>query len=218
MTDKNEKIIQKIKGLLALGDASRNCEEAEAQAAMLKAHELMAKYNITIEETADEQVSYVHEECTSKWNMGFRKPLANIIAQNFRCEVYLRGNGGSVVFFGHSTDARIAKEVFEFAYSFALKEGNRCYNKCYQMGRETKGVFNSYVRGFLAGLKQKLGEQSRALIVVTPKDVKDKFADMSKSFKEGSGGIRDTGFDYDAYSQGVTDGRTVMNGRQLTSK
>lgn len=213
----NEKIIEKIKGLLALGDKSRNCEEAEAEAALLKAHELMAKYNISVEITEDEKISYVHEVCESKWNMGFRKPLSRIIADNFRCEVYLKGNGGSVVFFGHSTDARIAREAFEFAYSFAMKEGNRCYNKNYQMGRPTQGVFNSYVRGFLKGLKQKLGEQSTALMVITPADVKDQFAEMSKGFGQGSGGMRDTGFDREAYAQGVTDGRTVLNGRRLNS-
>ena len=213
----NERIIEKIKGLLALGDKSRNCEEAEAEAALLKAHELMAKYNVSVEITEEDKTSYTHEVCDSKWNMGFRKPLSRIIADNFRCEVYLRGSGGSVVFFGHSTDARIAREVFEFAYSFAMKEGNRCYNKNYQMGRPTQGVFNSYVRGFLKGLQQKLGEQSTALMVVTPPDVKSEFEEISKNFRAGSGGIRDTGFDREAYSQGVTDGRTVLNGRRLES-
>lgn len=210
-------MIEKIKGLLALGDKSRNCEEAEAEAALLKAHELMAKYNISVEVSEEEMVSYVHEVCESKWNMGFRKPLARIIANNFRCECYLKGSGGAVVFFGHSTDARIAKEVFEFAYSFAMKEGNRCYNKNYQMGRPTQGVFNSYVKGFLKGLEQKLGEQSVALMVVTPPDVKSEFEEMSKGFRKGSGGIRDTGFDSEAYSKGVSDGRTVLNGRRLDS-
>lgn len=213
----NEKIIEKIKGLLALGDKSRNCEETEAEAALLKAHELMAKYNVTVEITEEEKISYVHEVCESKWNMGFRKPLARIIANNFRCEYYLRGSGGSIVFFGHSTDARIAREAFEFAYSFAMKEGNRCYNKNYQMGRPTQGVFNSYVRGFLKGLEQKLGEQSTALMVVTPPDVKDEFKDLSKGWKSSAGGMRNTGFDREAYSQGVTDGRTVLNGRRLDS-
>lgn len=213
----NSKIIEKIKGLLALGDKSRNTEEAEAEAALLKAQELMAKYNISVEMTEDEKIAYSHEVCESKWNMGFRKPLAVIIANNFRCKTYLRGNGGAVVFFGHTTDARIAREAFEFAYAFAMKEGNRCYNKNYQMGRPTQGVFNSYVKGFLRGLKDKLGEQSTALMIVTPPDVKEQYEDMSKNFGKGSGGIRDTGFDREAYQQGITDGRTVMNGRRLDS-
>lgn len=215
--DNKEKIVEKIKKLLALADKSRNMAEAEAEAALLKAHELMAKYNVSVEITEEEKISYVHETCESKWNMGFRKPLAVIIAQNFRCETYLLGSGGSVVFFGHETDARIAREVFEFAYDFALKEGNRCYNKNYQMGRNTQGVFNSYVRGFLQGLKEKLGEQSTALMVVTPPDVKQEFEEMSKDFRKSSGGMRNTGFDSNAYRQGVQDGKTVMNGRRLES-
>ena len=45
----NEKIIEKIKGLLALGDASKNCEEKEAQAALLKAHEFSKKLRFSCE-------------------------------------------------------------------------------------------------------------------------------------------------------------------------
>lgn len=213
----NDRIIERIKGLLALADKSKNTEENEAEAALLKAHELMAKYNVSVEVTEEEKISYAHEVCNSKWNMGFRKPLAVIIARNFRCETYLRGNGGSVVFFGHSTDTKIAREVFEFAYNFAMREGNRHYNQKYQLGQNTRGVFNSYVRGFLKGLEQRLGEQSAALMVVTPPDVKTQYEEISKGFGAGSGGMRNTGFVQSAYEQGVSDGRTVLNRRQLDS-
>lgn len=211
----NKRVLEKVRRLLALSDKTKNESEAEAEAALLKAHELMAKYDITMDEASEEKVAYVNEVCSSKWNMGFRKPLAVIIAQNFRCETYLRGSGGSVVFFGHATDARIAKEVFEYAYKFAMKEGNRMYNENYQTGRPTQGVFNSYVNGFLIGLKTKLGEQSTALMVVTPADVKETFENMSKEFKQSSGGMRQGDFDRDAYTQGIQDGKTVMNGRRL---
>ena len=86
------------------------------------------------------------------------------------------------------------------------------------MGRETRGVFNSYVQGFIKGLEQKLGEQSMALMIVTPQDVKADFKELYKNWKTSAGGMRNTGFDSEAYSQGVTDGRTVMNGRRLDSK
>lgn len=212
-------IIERIKRLLALGDKTRNNSEVEAEAAMLKAHELMAKYDITLDASEGDEIQYVHLCCDSKWNMGFRKPLAVIISKNFRCETYLESRGGRVIFFGHQADATIAKEVFEFAYDFAIKEGNKHYNRNYNMGLNTKGVFNSYIRGFLSGLKQKLDQQSTALMVITPADVKEKFEDFSKDFKQGSGGIRDTGFDASAYKAGVVDGKTVLNGRKLeTSK
>lgn len=211
-------IIDRIKRLLALGDNSRNNSEVEAKAAMLKAHQLMAKYDISLDTSEVDEIQYSHLYCESKWNMGFRKPLALIIANNFRCETYVAGRGGSIVFFGRDTDATIAKNVFEFAYDFALREGNKHYNKNYNMGLNTKGVFNSYIRGFLAGLKQKLDQQSTALMVITPPDVKQKFEDFSKDFKSGSGGIRDTRLNVNAYQAGVTDGKTVLNGRKLESK
>lgn len=211
-------IVEKIKRLLALGDDSRNNSEEEARAAMLKAHELMAKYDITLDATECDKVEYIHQYCESKWNMGFRKPLAVIIANNFRCETYLESRGGRIIFFGHNTDATIAKEVFEFAYNFALSEGNKHYNRNYNMGLNTRGVFNSYVRGFLSGLKQSLDKQSTALMVITPPDVKEKFQDFTKDFKESSGGMRDTGFNASAYQAGVTDGKTVLNGRKLESR
>ena len=211
----NKQVLEKVKRLLALSDKSKNDSEAEAEAALLKAHELMAKYDITMDEASEEKVAYVNEVCSSKWNMGFRKPLAAIIAQNFRCETYLMGSGGSVVFFGHATDARIAREVFEYAYVFGCREASKAYNRNYQMGKPTKGVFNSYVNGFLIGLKTKLGEQSTALMVVTPADVKEAYKNMSKEFKQSSGGMRQGDFDRDAYTQGIQDGKTVMNGRRL---
>lgn len=213
----NKDIIDKIKKLLELGDKEKNSSETEAESAMLKAQELMAKYEITLEMTEKSEISYNHEICDSKWNMGFRKPLAVVIANNFRCETYLKGRGGQVVFFGHAVDARIAREVFEFAYNFAMREGNRCYNKYYQMGKNTQGVFNSYTRGFIVGMERKLSEQSVALMVVKPADVKEKYEEMSKNFKRDSHGMRNNGFDPHAFNQGVQDGGTVLNGRQLAA-
>ena len=83
------------------------------------------------------------------------------------------------------------------------------------MGSPTQGVFNSYVSGFLLGLKTKLGEQSTALMVVTPPDVKETFEGRAKELKQGSGGMRNGYLDRDAYTQGVQDGKTVMSGRRL---
>lgn len=210
----NKQVIEKIKRLLALANKEKNTSEAEAEAALLKAHELMAKYNIEMDETnMKEEISYVHEVCITKWNMGFRKILAAIIAQNFRCEMYI--DKCNIVFFGHATDARIAKEVMEYAYTFAMREGNRVYNRHYQVGKPTKGVFNSYTRGFVQGLKQKLDEQSTALMVVTPPDVVKKFNEMSGNWNEKKANISISEFHPDAFNAGLHDGKTVMNGRRL---
>jgi len=209
-----DKLIEKIKKILRL--ASNNPNEAEAAAALLKAQKLMAEYNISIDMTDTEQIAYSKEMCLHKWNMGFRKPLAAAIAPNFRCKFFLYGQ--NVVFFGRAEDARIAREIFEYAYEFILKEGNRHYNKAYSMGKPTRGVFNSYASGFISGLKSKFEEQSTALMIVVPEDVKEKFDDMSKDWKvDKSRKMRYDSLDYKAYAQGYHDGQTLMNGRRLKS-
>lgn len=209
-------IIDRVKKLLNLADKDKNNSDAEAEAALLMAQKLMAEHDISIDEASSEKIAYANEECTHKWNMGFRKLLATILANNFRCKVWYRH--GNVVFMGHATDARIAREAFEYAYEFILREGNRQYNKYYQMGRNTKGVFNSYAKGFLFGLKQKLGEQSVALMIVTPKDVHDKYTEMTAGWKQAGGGMREDYISPDAFQEGVKDGRTAMNGRRLEDK
>ena len=211
----NTQVIDKVRKLFALSDKARNVSQAEAEAALLKAHELMAKYDITMDVTAEEEIVCVHEQCESKWNMGFRKPLASVIARNFKCELYLNGKGGSIVFFGHATDARIAREVFEYAYTFGCRGASAAYNRNYQMGLNTKGVFNSYTLGFISGLKTKLEQQSTALMVVTPPDVKSSFKEMSEDFRSSSGGMRHGQLDRNAYNDGVRDGKTLMNGRRI---
>lgn len=209
-----ENIIEKVKKLLALADSDKNASESEVQAAMLKAQELMAKYDVVIEDVKEDEIKYGLEECTHKWDMGFRCPLGTTIAENFRCEMFLRGK--RIVFMGRADDAKIARSVFEMAYAFVLKEGNRHYNKAYAMGLKTKGVFNSYAIGFIVGLKLALGKQSVALMVVTPKDVKDKFEEMSKDMRVKDTSMRmDDGIDRDTFNSGRKDGEALLSRKQI---
>lgn len=210
-----DSILEKIKKLLAR--SANNPFEAEAQTCLLKAHKLMAEYNIHLEEVNDKAaIKYAELVCETKWNMGFRKPLANAIADNFRCKIYITGEG-QVVFFGRDFDARVAKEAFEYAYDFALREGNRLYNKAYAAGCKTRGVFNSYTLGFVKGIKTKLEEQSTALVVTTPKDVVDGYETLTANWKTKTSKLRIANKDIDlnSYQKGVEDGKTVMNSRRL---
>lgn len=209
-----EKILAKIKRLLELSNSSKNNSEEEAKAAMLKAQELMAKYEVSIEEvSAEEEQQFAHEECEHKWDYGYRIPLGVALANNFRCKVYLSGK--SVVFMGHSIDAKICKETFEFAYKFIMKKGNQIYNKKYAMGHVTKGVFNSYALGFIRGLKEALEVQSKALIIVTPPDVECEFIEFTKGCKESKSRTNTTRLDFATYNEGVRDGRQFANRDKL---
>ena len=87
MKDKDV-IIDKVKKLLNLADKDKNNSDAEAEAALLMAQKLMAEHDISIDETSADKIAYANEECKHKWNMGFRKLLAQILANNFRCKVW----------------------------------------------------------------------------------------------------------------------------------
>lgn len=210
-----DKVLEKVKRLLALGDKSRNDSEEEAQSAMLKAQELMAKYDISIEEVeGEEEQQYSHEICEHKWDYAYRIPLANVLSTNFRCMVYTRGK--RIVFMGHPADAKICKATFEFAYKFIQKKGNALYNKRYSMGYPTKGVFNSYASGFITGLKEAFDVQCRALAIVTPQDVIDTFTDISKDWQtKKSKNIADDATDAQVWYEGRRDGKEFMDKDKL---
>lgn len=211
---KRDEVIGRIKKLLNLADKSKNNSDAEAESALLMAQKLMAEHDISIDQTSEEKIAYANEVCRHKWNMGFRKSLASVLAKNFKCKVWYKGQ--DVVFMGHAFDARVAREAFEYAYEFILREGNRQYNKYYQMGKPTKGVFNSYAAGFIAGLKAKLGKQSVALMVVVPQDVQDEYTRMTSEWKSvRGGGMQLDSINSSAFQAGYQDGETALNGRRL---
>lgn len=210
-----EEMLEKVKKLLALGDASKNNSDEEAKAAMLMAQKLMAKYDISIEEVEEpEEEQYAHEMCEHKWDYAYRVPLANVLAKNFRCMVYFRGK--RVVFMGHPSDAKICKATFEFAYNFIQKRGNQVYNKRYSMGYTTKGVFNSYAHGFICGLQEAFQVQCQALAIVTPPDVIDEFKNLSKDWgTRKSKDIGEDATDYQVWREGRQDGKKFMDKDKL---
>lgn len=210
-----ESVVEKIKALLALSDADRNNSEEEAKAAMLKAQELMAKYEISMEEVSTEdEEQYSHEVCEHKWDYAYRVPLANVLSKNFRCMLYMSGK--KIVFMGHPSDAQICKATFEYAYRFIMRKGNSVYNKRYSMGRPTKGVFNSYAHGFISGLQEAFDAQCTALAIVTPQDVVDEFKKASEGWKsKKTKNIGDDVTSGEAWREGREDGKSFMEKDRL---
>lgn len=210
----NDKILNKIKNLFDL--ANNNLNEHEALAATLKAQQLMAKYHIDAAALdGNEQPEFFHaiyrnseKHEMKKWKL----KLAPIVAKNFCCKLYVSGT--SMVFFGYKKDAEIAKEVFGFLYSAGNKGAVRCYNEHRKAGKSTKGVMNTYLAGFADGIQKELDKQCTALMVVTPKEVEDKFAAISAGWKSKSSSMNIT-YDANTYSQGFTDGKDAIKARRL---
>lgn len=212
----NEAIVKKIQKLLALADSKRNDSEEEAQAALLKAQELMAQYGVEVSMAdADEKVSYSLEYCAHKGDKGFRCQLAVIIARNFRCKTILMYNK-QVAFFGHSQDAKVAKSAFEYAYHFAKKKGDHEVGEARRRCEETKNVFNSYVSGFISGIRNKLDAQCQALVLVVPEDVNTAFGEKFPSLRDHKGGLTmKNRIRSDVFNRGYEDGNSCMDRRSL---
>lgn len=180
--ENKEEILKKIDKLLAL--AGNNPSENEAISAALKAQELMAKYNI---ELADVQGTESGQEIkkeiytpkksshyVSKWKYS----LSQIIAKNFCCKTYSLGRD-AIVFYGYEKDAKIANQVFGFLFETGNKLADRYYRKCKKEGRETKGILNTYLTGFCAGIKEVLDKQCVALMVIVPKEVEESYKEYT---------------------------------------
>lgn len=207
-----EQVIAKIQKLLKL--AGNNPSKAESESAMLKAQALMAQYNVEVEAETQEKIEYSLEMCVHANNNGYRIPLSSIIADNFRCKPIIRG--GIICFFGRKMDAKAAKEIFEFAYKVIRKGIIAEERKERAEYGTSRGVSASYSRGFLSGLKSKLDEQCRALMIVTPVDVIEGFHAKFPSLGVHKGGIQDGNFHMGAYLKGQKDGKSLLDKRSIT--
>lgn len=210
MTDM-DKMLDKVRKLLAL--AGNNPSEKEAQAAALKAQKLIAQYNLVLSQDCGEKFIYKLVQAVHSNNEGYRKPLAVAIAENFRCKAIMVGN--MVNFFGREADAEACVAAFSYLYRVSHNIGLKMEREARKRGENTHGVANSYWSGFIIGIKDALGEQSKALAIVVPEDVKDNFNKEFPNLREGTGGMRNTGFSYTAYNKGREDGRNSMGQRQL---
>lgn len=212
MTDMN-KIVDKIQKLLAL--SGNNPSEAEAQAAALMAQKLIAKYNVDLNSlSGEDQIQYKLLEATHSNNEGYRSSLAVVIADNFRCKPILIGP--IIHFFGREGDVDACVEVFNYLYKVSHNKGLKLEREARKAGRNTHGVANTYWKGFIIGLKESLDKQCKALMIVTPQDVKDKFQErFSHAKKSKRFGSRNTGFDKATYEEGYSDGKSALDKHSL---
>jgi hypothetical protein len=102
-------IILKIQKLLALASSSN---ENEAQAAMMKAQEMLAKYKLSMKDVQSRRPeSKAVKRCTAVTftKAAWKGHLASVIADNFCCYMYLlTARSHQVVFMGLPEDAETA--------------------------------------------------------------------------------------------------------------
>lgn len=197
--NKLDAIIRKVKGLMAI--ANDAADDDEAQSAFLLAQKLMLKHNIeqsTIED-ADKKEDIVQGQASAyKTVFWYEKLLASIVSENFRVKGYVsmkRTNKhekfkSAITFFGLAQDVKIAKEIFVLASEAIVLYAKRYIDNYYmrtgkpRTHKQTADLKNSYMRGFLSGLENKLDEQRFSLqeefglILLTPKVVEDEYATL----------------------------------------
>lgn len=218
-----DKIVEKIKKLLALAD--NNSSEAEAIAAALKAQKLIADYNIDQSELYDVSTREVVELETEKYSHKYwRKHLAKVIADNFRCKHYFKTTKDLEdgfkskfidVFVGYDCDAQAAKlvyhklvEVGEARCKDAKREAKALYGTC-------EGVTTTFLFGFVDGVSRELEKQCVALMLVTPKDVLDHMENSHKDLRTERADFSSYNIYVNCTEDGVQAGRDAVRAGRM---
>lgn len=213
MTDMNA-IANKIQHLLNK-TVENGATEAEAQAALLMAQKLMAKYNIELEQqTGSKDFKCSLEETKVKPNPRSNS-LGNIIANSFAVKGIIYG--GKWAFFGREANAKAAAEALKFINK-TLEAGIRRVCADHGLKSSERGAafyYNAYALGFINGLKEAMAAQTKALCVVVPEDVNNKFNEKFPKLNQYRGKGMQYHHDQDAYAQGQRDGRSAMDRRSL---
>lgn len=203
-----EEAMDKIRKLLAL---SKSTNENESQMALVRAHRLMSKWDITVVETAEDTIEHISQECTGGRSKKWVQILSFIIADNFRCKVYFNEN--KTCFYGRESDVEAAAMAYNYAYKFIARESGRRYREAVEWHGSGAGIVNSYAFGFLKGLKEVLEAQSMALMVVIPKDVTESFNDFTSGYHHVKTRKVNPHVNGRIYNEGYHDGRTSQTRR-----
>lgn len=210
---KREQIIEKIKKIMAL--AQNNPNENEALAATLKAQKMMAEFHVEEKDLGDDVTESNIDEMivklsgkTQKWRIA----LAQTLAKNFRCRLYLID--GNVTFYGYVEDIQICSEVFRSLYVIGSKLSDKAKREARKQYGTASGVRNAFCLGFVAGIKKELEKQCTALMVITPKEVNESFEEKTKHMKSKSASIK-ANTNSSAYNEGYQAGRDAMQAKKI---
>jgi hypothetical protein len=219
MSEQKENVMSKIRKALALANDSANDHECET--ALLMAQRLMVKHGIELSEVEsiaeEESKEVVEQNITDRGRTPYwKKALATVIADNFRCYNFNRVGGGKsrIVFLGVKQDVELAKELFDFAVN-VLETSVKRYLKQLRKERgeldNPTGIRNDYIIGFIHGLRQKLADQVEELCL-TPMLVKDDALVETYNgmrFTSGRSSSVQRGHDSSAYNSGHKEGSSL---------
>lgn len=210
------KVIDKINRLLALSDQSRNPSENEAISASLKVQKLLAKYNLSMADVTGERKEEDVEQSIADVGTGrkWKYSLATAVANNFACKSFFVGRN-QIVFYGYKADIVAARRVFVYLFKVGDKLANQYAKKEREMYGSAEGIYNSFCKGFVAGVRKELEKQCTALAIVVQPKVQESWDVFSSSFGTLNAAIEVT--DPDAYEEGFVEGKRALNAQYLES-
>lgn len=217
-----EKIIDKIRKLLELSKNNPNKEEAIL--ALTKARELMFKHNVDIENIKKDDTNYFEKIVQLKkwknWIIFFVMYLNDAFGTFSLYNQYTK----RIYFYGEKEKVLGVSEIFEFLFEvadyLAMKE-YRNYLKEYGTG---KGIYLSYILGFINGVNNALEKQNRefeeyGIVIVTSEVLKqqvrkDKNAVEKKEKKLFNKNINED-LNREVFDKGYDEGITILDKKQI---
>ncbi len=216
---------EKIAKLLAL---SSSPNEKEAQAALLKARELMAKHKLTAEECREGQSDNVVKrtvgvECT-KMTDAWALELGAIIGSRYCCKVYRQHVKGAkkvtVGFIGLEDDFEVCRRVYLYAYECVKARCRDIHSRHrnWNTATELREMCNAFGWGFCSGLEsafraQEQEHQEWGLVLAVPQAVEDVVSGMSKPTTYGK--VNVNGWRAKYANAGYAEGKRFVPGQQL---
>ena len=223
----SDKILQRIKKLMALGLGDP--DSPEAKSAMDKVAELMQEHGVAeidLEDNGHIKTSSLIEEiveCYSKSTDKWERVLGTQIAKAFDCKMLTLNSGkyfpNSRTFLGAKSDVKLSIYFYKFIRMQIMRGAESQFDlirdqKSYGFGCVSKVV--ERLKDMYAKREEVMTEESQALIVVKKDDVvnfyKEKYPHTTKG-----GSYKITG-SADAYSKGQADGNKIQMSRQVGNK
>lgn len=211
-----------IQNLLDLAH-DNGATEAEAKAALLKAKELMMKYNLDQVEISQKEENnsraverYMTDITFTKRTEPWIADLADLIGRNTRCKSFFSHYYGdqkkTIGFYGYDEDLQICVIMFNYALYCIwdhFPEIRQKYKDLYGYGiRECRPYTDGYAVGFIRGMhdafERQMDEHKEwALVALTPTAVVEYAKSKLKTVDLGDG----PALDRDSYLQGIEDGK-----------
>lgn len=176
----NDNIFIKIKKLLEI-TTDKGATEYEAKTAALMVQKLLAKFNLSIDvvNSFNDEKEIIEDIVDGDKGYLWAKQLAAVVAPNYFCKSFLVCN--KIVFYGYKEHISVAKEIFKFLFNTGDKLALELCREYTKKQGHSRDVYNSFVFGYVQGIKEALNEQCVALAIVVPTKVVEEYNKLNLS-------------------------------------